>query len=420
MIVTAWVMTVSTFQLFVVVVLAASLIEDLDIDRWQLGVLGAVNTGVGAVLAPPLGRLADRLGARRSTALVVVVAALALVSTAVAVTYWMLLVASIIAGIPQGASNPVTNKVIADEVPPADQGSVTGVKQSGVQFAVFLSGAMLPASSATIGWRWALAGFAGFTLLTALLIRVRYPPLEALGPDVRPERAGAQPAGRVEDLPGRSVGSTDRFVVRVAVYAFLLGTAAGGVTRFYPLFSQEVLGFSETTAGLAVSITGLTAIVARLIWGSITDRLISSAAALRLLAVGGALTTLLLLAAERVGSWLIWPAVVLVAFTVVAWNVVAMLAVIRSVRPEAAGRATGIVLFGFLGGLTVSAPIVGLVVDRVGSYQPVWITLGLVALSGAFVVGSRASSPSVPTRSQAASLASPPPAQPRPPNSRTP
>ena len=401
MAVTSWVMTVSTFQLFVGVVLAASLIEDLGLSRWQIGVLGAVNTGVGAALAPFLGRVTDRLGARRSTVLVVLVSAVALASTALAFSYWMLVVASVVAGIPQGAGNTVTNKVIAEEVPTSEQGSVTGVKQSGVQVAVFLSGAMLPTSSATIGWRPALALFAVFTSLTALAIRVRFPPSSGTPkrPRPQPERESGDapdadaPSDDRSDFPATAraqdhagPGSAAKFVRSVAVYAFLLGMAAAGVTRFYPLFSQEVLGFSETTAGFAVSVTGLTAIAARLLWGAITDRFVSSATALRILAAGGSATALLLVAAERLATWLLWPAVVLAAFTVVAWNVVAMLAVIRMVPSEDSGRATGVVLFGFLGGLTVAAPVVGFAVDRVGSYQPAWIVLGLLALLGAFVV----------------------------------
>ncbi|MGI9615779.1 MAG: MFS transporter [Acidimicrobiales bacterium] len=402
MVVTAWVMTVSTIQLFVGVVLAATLIEDLGITRWQIGLLGAVNTGVGALVAPSLGRLADRLGARRSAVLVVIVSAAALVSTAAALTYWMLVAASMLAGLPQGAGNPVTNKLIAEEVPPQAQGAVTGVKQSGVQFAVFLSGLMLPASSTTIGWRWAVTGFAAFTLLTAAVIHFRFPSDRLIAPrSADLQRPGPRPGpspSPVETPPlsrpnRRDQNETDReavgrFVAIVAVYSFLLGMVAGGITRFYPLFSQEVLGFSETTAGLAVSVTGLTAIAARLIWGTITDRLISSHRSLRLLAVGASLTALLLLAAEWLASWLLWPAVVLAAFTVVAWNVVAMLAVIRSVRPEESGRSTGIVLAGFLGGLTISAPLAGLAVDRLGSYQPVWVALCLVSLSGALVMRS--------------------------------
>ncbi len=384
MVVTAWVMTVSTFQLFVGVVLAATLIADLGIDRWQIGLLGAVNTGVGAALAPTLGRATDRLGARRSTVIVMVIGAVGLAWTAVAFSYWMLVAASIVAGVPQGAGNTVTNKLIAEEVPTAVQGSVTGVKQSGVQFSVFLAGAMLPTAGATIGWRWAVAGVALFTLLTAIGVHLRFPSRHGATPTAPSAASSVASAAAADGQTGPP--SSRRFVTSVAVYAFLLGAAAGGITRFYPLFSQEALGFSETAAGLAVSVTGLTAIAARLIWGALTDRVISSPAALRLLAVGASLTALLLLGAERLASWLLWCAVVLAAFTVVAWNVVAMLAVIRSVRPEESGRATGIVLLGFLGGLTVSAPLVGFAVDRIDTYQPAWVALGIVALGGAVVI----------------------------------
>ena len=389
---TAWVMTVSTVQLFVAVVLASTLTEELDISRFQLGALGAINTGVGAVLAPALGRIADRLGPRRSMVGVVIASAAGLGVTAVAFSYPMLVLASAIAGIPQGAGNSVTNSMIADEVAPGAQGFVTGVKQSGVQFAAFLSGATLPASAALVGWRPAVGVFAGFVLLSAAAVRGRS---VAPAPTDRAADGAAPAEVTSSSAPGHlgagdHVGATDPFVRQVALYALLLGLTAGGITRFYPLFAQEVLGFTEPQAGVAVSVGGLTAIVARLVWGGITDRLIPSRTALQLLAVGSAMTCGLLLAAETVGGWLLFGAVVCAAFSVVAWNVVAMLAVIRSVPVQFAGRATGVVLLGFLGGLTVSAPTVGYAVDRLGTYRPVWVVLGALALAGAAVAWSSA------------------------------
>ena len=377
MVVTAWVMTVSAIQLFVIVVLAATLIDELELTRWQIGVLGAVNTGVGAVFAPALGRLSDRLGARRAMLAVVVVSAAGLALTAAAINYWLLLLASAVAGIPQGAGNTATNKVIAEEVPTESQGSVMGVKQSGVQLAVFLSGALLPASAATIGWRLALVVMALVTLASVVIIGWRFPP-----------GSGGEVGSARDDHSTEQRPPLDPYVYRVAVYALALGMTAGGVTRFYPLFAQEVLGYTEARAGLAVSLTGLAAIVARLVWARLVDRVVASATALRILAIGAAVTTLLLLAAESIAAWILWPAVLLAAFTVVAWNVVAMLAVVRLVPTRQSGKATGVVLMGFLGGLTVSAPLVGLAVDQFDSYRPGWIALGVLALVGAAVVRS--------------------------------
>ena len=69
-------------------------------------------------------------------------------------------------------------------------------------------------------------------------------------------------------------------------------------------------------------------------------------------------------------------------------DLVAMLAVVRLVPTRQSGKATGVVLMGFLGGLTVSAPLVGLAVDQFDSYRPGWIALGVLALVGAAVVRS--------------------------------
>ncbi|MGF1595881.1 MAG: MFS transporter [Acidimicrobiales bacterium] len=379
MILTAWAMTAGTFQLFVGVVLAANLIDEFDINRWEIGVLGAVNTGVGALVAPRLGRVADRLGVRRSMVAVNLVSALGFLMTSLAFSYWVLLAASVVAGVPQGASNSVTNKVIADEVPPGMQGSVTGVKQSGVQFAVFLSGAILPPAAATIGWRPALAAMAVVTAAIAVVTHFRF----------APDRMTATGADREVDRSAAGVTRLDPLVRQVALYALLLGMTAGGMTRFYPLFAHEVLGYSETTAGLAVSIAGLVAIAARVIWGRLVDDVIAARPALLLLALGSAVSAGLLLAAQSVGAWLLWPTVVIIAFTVVAWNVVAMLTVIRQVPRTMSGRATGVVLLGFLGGLTLSAPLVGYSVDRFGSYRPAWTSLLVLALLGAVVVARR-------------------------------
>jgi predicted MFS family arabinose efflux permease len=384
---TSWAMTVSTFQLFVIVVLAASLIDELGIARWQVGVLGAMNSGVGSLAAPRLGRLADRLGCRRSMVALGVTSAAGFLLTAAAFNYWLLVGASAVSGLPQGASNPVTNKVIAQEVPADQQGSVTGVKQSGVQLAVFLAGAIMPAAAVTIGWRWALVLFGVVTLAVAWVVGARFPPGDTAASDGSAGRPAAS-----WPLSG--------FVKRVAIYAFLLGLTAGGVTRFYPLFAQEVLGYSEAEAGLAVSVAGLAAIAARLGWARVATW-ISPAPALAALAVGSAVAAGLLLATEIVAAWLLWPAVILIAFTIAAWNVVAMLAVIWSVPPRFSGRATGVVLMGFLGGLTISAPLVGLAVDWSGSYRPTWVVLGAIALAGGLIVRRASGQPVAPDLAEA-------------------
>lgn len=398
MVVTSWAMTASTFQLFAIVVLATALIDDFGLSRFQLGVLGALNTGVGAVLAPRLGGVADRIGSNRSMVLLLVSSGVGLLLTAVGISYWVLLVASALSGLPQGACNSVTNKVIAEDVPPPQQGAVTGVKQSGVQFAVFLSGATLPGLTVLLGWQGALALSGVITLVTAvaLVLRMR---IRAFGqPAGATEPAAAAiPDARHEVATGPAAAADDRgpirYVRQVALYAMLLGLTAGGVSRFYPLFATEALGYSPAVAGLSVALAGATAIVARVLWASWAGRL-GHRQSLIVMGVGGSVAVGLLLVAEP-ARWLLFPIVVGLAFTTSAWNVVAMLAVITTMPSSRSGWATGVVQGGFLGGLTISAPLVGWSIDWLGSYRPAWIALALLALAGATVISRSRPAPSL-------------------------
>ncbi|MEM9890885.1 MAG: MFS transporter [Actinomycetota bacterium] len=398
MVTTSGAMTASTFQLFLIAVLAATLIDELGLNRLQIGILGAVNTGVGAVLAPQLGRLADRLGTKRAMVGLLASSGVGLLGTAAAPGFVGLVAASFVSGFGQGAGNPVTNKLIAEQVPLSQQNPVMGVKQSGVQFAVFLAGATMPASAASFGWRWAVAVSGVLSLGAAVVVAVRQPlptvPLPAAGGG-SPWMAGTDGADGVsaaevdEARAAAERAEARRYVRCITLYALLMGLCAGGVTRFYPLFAVEVLGYSEARAGLAVSVAGATAVVTRVVWAQVVNGRLGLDPALVAMALGAVATVACLYLAESGAAWLLWPAVLGVAATVVAWNVVAMLAVIRTVPREEAGGATGLVLLGFLGGLTVSAPLVGYSVDVFDSYRPAWVALALTALASAVVVLGR-------------------------------
>jgi MFS family permease len=53
---------------------------------------------------------------------------------------------------------------------------------------------------------------------------------------------------------------------------------------------------------------------------------------------------------------------------------------------QQSGRASGVVMLGFLGGLSVSAPVAGFAVDRLGEYWPVWAAAAALAATAALVM----------------------------------
>lgn len=364
-------MAASTMQLFALAVLAVEIIDELGISRSQIGILGAANSLVGALAAPTLGRVTDRFGARNSVVAVFTASSVGMVLTAAGGAYWMLIGASILSGLPQGWSNSATNKLIALHLEPGERGVVTGIKQSGVQLALFLAGATLPIFAAGANWRVGVAGYGVLSLALAGFA------LAVIPPDPRGENAAGD-----EAEPVAAGQRLDPFVYRVAFYAFAFGAAAGGVNRFLPLYANEELGWSLQIAGLVAGLTGLLGIGARIMWGRLAEGPIPPRRALLIMA-GGSITAIVFLwGTGVVGGWLLWPTAVLISFSLSAWNVVAMLAVIRSVPAALAGRGTGTVMFGFLGGVALSAPAVGWSVDVTGGYDTAWVALCAIALVG--------------------------------------
>jgi predicted MFS family arabinose efflux permease len=71
----------------------------------------------------------------------------------------------------------------------------------------------------------------------------------------------------------------------------------------------------------------------------------------------------------------------------VAWNAVGMLAVMDYSAPELVGRGTGLAMLGFLTGIGLGPPLMGLSVDRLGVYTPGWVVITILFLAGALVAG---------------------------------
>ena len=155
---------------------------------------------------------------------------------------------------------------------------------------------------------------------------------------------------------------------------------------FVPLFAEESLGFDARIAGATATVAGVVAFGARIGWARYAEVRSDYAGPLSTMAGLGILSACLFALSPALPA-LIWPAAITTGASTSAWNSVGMLAVID--EPGAAtGRASGIVLLGFLAGLGLGPPLYGAVVDATGSYVLVW-SLSLAAAVAALVVVTR-------------------------------
>ena len=156
---------------------AAYLRADLGISRSQIGIAFAVFSVVGGLAAPLVGGIADR-STRAVMAGLFGLSAASVLMTAAAAYYWLLLAAALVGGLSFAAGNPVTNRLVLEEVSSARRGLALGIKQTGPPLALLAAGVFVPPVAALIGWRWAF-GMTAIVPLAGILISRRLVPRRA-------------------------------------------------------------------------------------------------------------------------------------------------------------------------------------------------------------------------------------------------
>ena len=361
-------MALGAFPIVGTAVVANALAEDLKMSLTLFGAGVGVNTLFGAVFAPPSGRFSDRYGGKWSCVLVLISSGVGLLILACATSASVLILGLFVSSYGQGGCNPATNKLVGERAAPGRRGTMTGIKQSGVQMGILLGGFTLPALSIWLNWRVAIGLYAVAALLAAVLTAVALPDSH--------ERVLPNP--RVPETS--STTALPRSVSLLALYALCMGCVVGGVGRYTVLFAENALGMSNVTAGLVAGLPGGIAIGTRIIWAHLAEHRIKPPVALAVQSSLTALVMAMLLIAVAVGSWIMWPVAVLSAVGLNAWNAVAMLYVIVGVPQQKSGRASGRVVMGFMVGLTVGGFFTGLAADVTGGYETAWASLFVLSV----------------------------------------
>ncbi len=365
-------MALGAFPIVGTAVVATALADDLGMSLTLFGAGVAVNTLFGAVFAPISGRFSDRHGGKWSCVLVLISSGFGLVIVALAGSPLVLILGLLVSSYGQGACNPATNKLVAERAAPGRRGTMTGIKQSGVQLGILLGGFTLPALSIWLNWRFAIGLYAAVALLSAIVAATALPdscePVVKNGSEVEASKTVALP----------------RSVSLLALYALCMGCVVGGVGRYIVLFAENALSMSNVKAGLVAGLPGGLAIGTRIIWAHLAEHRIAPPRALAIQSVLTALVMLMLWSAVTVGSWIMWPVAVLSALGLNAWNAVAMLSVIIGVPRHQSGRASGRVVMGFMAGLTAGGFFTGLIADITGGYEAAWAVLFLLSLVATF------------------------------------
>ncbi|MGB5187836.1 MAG: hypothetical protein WBO84_12010, partial [Acidimicrobiia bacterium] len=122
------------------------------------------------------------------------------------------------------------------------------------------------------------------------------------------------------------------------------------------------------------------------LWSRYAERSGAYRGSLFTMAVLSLIAAGLFFASGQITVWLLWPAAIVIALGSSSWNSVGMLAVMIEAGVAATGRASGVVLFGFLTGLGLGPPVFGAIVDSTGSYDLMWLLSAAAAVAAGGVV----------------------------------
>jgi len=256
--------TVAALPVWLVGALSIFMAEEFRFGGTELGRSVSIYFGTAGLVAWSAGGLAERLGSRRSILLATAASLVATLGVAVLARHWLhIALGLVVAGMGSSLMLPATNLAIARAAPISRMGLSFGIKQASVPFATFIAGSSIPLLGLRVGWRAAFFLVAGLAL-ALLAVSGRWLP-----------EAGRVPSTTASDeTKATVVTDVDRSVPRsmalLGVAAALAVMAATAANAFLvPTLVGS--GIVAATAGVLLSVGGLSSVFARISMGWFAD-----------------------------------------------------------------------------------------------------------------------------------------------------
>lgn len=350
--------------------LSVQIRESIQMTSSVYGAAVATYFIVSAASSVWMGRVAESIGSRRGQQIACLLAASSLGVTALWARSPAALAAALaIGGLGNSISQVSTNLSIAQLIGGDRKGFAFGIKQAGIPAATLIGGLAVPFLGLTVGWRWAFAIGAAFTLGVYKTI-----PHGTVKPTNAPRH--------------RAISRKQRQPLILLAVAAAFGSSAGNAVGAFFVPSTVDGGSAPEVAGILFAVGGGTCLLSRTLLGWRTDRWSGG----RLLVVawmfiGGSVGSMLLATRATV---LLIPAVALTFGAGWGWPGLFNFAIVLR-NMEAPAAATGITQTGaYIGGISGSL-IFGQIVQRY-SYSTAWkVAAGWALVAAVFSVLARRS-----------------------------
>jgi nitrate/nitrite transporter NarK len=249
---------------------------------------------------------------------------------------------------------------------------VFSIKQTGVPAGTALAGVLVPPLTIAIGWHGAILVIAIGCIAITLAAQPLRAPLDADRDLNARVSAGALVSGLT--LVARSPA-----LRTMALVSFVYAGMQMAVSGFIVAYLNTEIGLGLVAAGTALTVANIAGVVARISWGSFSDRTGAPRATLAL--IGYLMAVASVAAACFTAAWPMLALLVVAAAlgaTAIGWNGVYLSEVARLAPPGEAARATGGCLFFTFVGVVVLPFLFGWLQRATGSYAACFIAAAIV------------------------------------------
>lgn len=240
-----------------------------SVTAGAMSVFILVHGGFG----PIAGRLVERFGPRRLMLVGSLVMASGLALTALIQTWWQLYLSyGVLTAVGLGACGWVPSVILAEKWFPNRVGTALGIVTAGIGVGIL---GVVPLTNflvETFDWRRAfqvLAVLVAVVIAPAALFILREPKASPPLPKHRPGAASAPPPAHYWTV--RSALRSRAF--RFAVLAFFTGGSLSQMLLMHQFAFMVDHGVAKTAGSLIVGVIGITSIPAKIVWGSLSDRI---------------------------------------------------------------------------------------------------------------------------------------------------
>jgi MFS family permease len=355
-------------------------------SRTETSLAYSLSLIVYCLATPLIGRLVDRIGARKVIVPSVLIFGLCLISfNFLSGSLWHFYIIYIVMGLVGGGSSLVPYSGVISHWFDKRRGLALGLAAIGVGLSTFLMPSLAYGLTAATGWRGA------YTILGLMVMVVTVPVVGLFLVD-KPQIMGLLPDGdvvahqgpereRVVEAQGMTSGEalrTGTFWLLFVAFLLIGISVVGCLIHLVPMLTDR--GVSAQTAAFATSVLGGAVILGRVASGYLLDRLFTSYVAV--IFFFGAAIGILFLWSGAGGAWA-FVAAFLIGMGMGAENDIIAYAVSRYFGLRAYAEIYGYVLISFALGGVVGPLLLGIGFDRTGSYGTVLGVFLLATLLGA-------------------------------------